>query len=100
MSKGLKIDYFCEKCGRHFDTEAEGMEHVAKCGKKRSMEDRVKELEERLDMLEKYVELMRHVPATTPGVPYISTPEPLFPKSPYWNEFFWASNRAEKGGDR
>lgn len=82
----MKTKYCCDKCGKEFDTEKECLQHERKCSKVDVLERKVKELEERLDVLEKYWDIAKTPPCpsypTAPSCPTVPT-YPIAPQ-PIW----------------
>ena len=71
----MKLKYICDSCGDEFSDRDDCLRHEEKCGKPKSLEDRVAELEHVVEVLRTEIMLLRQPPVVT-------TPGPV-PRSPY-----------------
>lgn len=76
----MKRKYSCDICGKEFDTEMECERHEKECSRVDLLEKRVKELEDKVGILEKYLEIMTMPShASPPSCPN----SPMAPNNPY-----------------
>ena len=86
----MKKKFFCDMCGQDFDTEKECDEHERKCSKIDALEKRVRGLELKVDILEKFIDIWRqpNTAPSSPVPPYVPWHEGL--KEPWGSPVIWA----------
>lgn len=98
----MKTVYKCDGCKAEFDSKKECDEHEKKCLSTENLLKRIKELEDKVEMLEtmlKANEYEKKYPSPVPSYPcdpvYPYTPQPIMPFPPTYNPMpIWCSTNA------